>query len=62
MAIAGHAKNKARPVLLRDLALRPAESRAPKELIAHITDDPSSGGPYVMCKDTDYAHILIPVE
>ncbi|HSM30680.1 MAG TPA: DUF4440 domain-containing protein [Woeseiaceae bacterium] len=35
---------------------------APKELIAHITDDPSSGGPYVMWKDTDYAHIMIPVE
>lgn len=35
---------------------------APKELMAHITDDPSSGGPYVMWKDTDYAHIMIPVE
>ncbi|MDX1480549.1 MAG: DUF4440 domain-containing protein [Woeseiaceae bacterium] len=35
---------------------------APKEMIAHITDDPSSGGPYVMWKDTDYAHIMIPVE
>ncbi len=35
---------------------------APKELIGHITDDPSSGGPYVMWKDTDYAHVMIPVE
>lgn len=35
---------------------------APKEMIAHITDDPSSGGPYVMWKGTDYAHIMIPVE
>jgi hypothetical protein len=35
---------------------------APKELIEHITDDPSSGGPYVMWRDTDYAHIMIPVE
>ena len=35
---------------------------APKELLAGITDDPSSGGPYVMWKDTDYAHIMIPVK
>ena len=35
---------------------------APKEMIAHITDDPSSGGPFVMWRDTDYAHIMIPVE
>lgn len=35
---------------------------APKKMIEHITDDPSSGGPYVMWKDTDYAHIMIPVE
>ena len=27
-----------------------------------VNDDPSSGGPYVMWKDTDYAHIMIPVE
>jgi hypothetical protein len=26
-----------------------------------ITDDPSSGNPYVMWKDTPYAHIMIPV-
>lgn len=34
----------------------------PKELLEGITDDPSSGGPYVMWKDTDYAHIMIPVK
>ena len=34
----------------------------PKELLKGITDDPSSGGPYVMWKDTDYAHIMIPVD
>ena len=33
----------------------------PKELMAGITDDPSDGGPYVMWKDTPYAHIMIPV-
>ena len=35
---------------------------APKELMEGITTDPSSGGPYVMWKDTDYAHIMIPVD
>ncbi len=34
----------------------------PKELLEGITDDPSSGGPYVMWKDTDYAHIMVPVK
>jgi hypothetical protein len=34
----------------------------PKELLQGITTDPSSGGPYVMWKDTDYAHIMIPVD
>ncbi|MDH5622244.1 MAG: hypothetical protein OEY74_09200 [Gammaproteobacteria bacterium] len=34
---------------------------APKETLKGITDDPSSGGPCVMWKDTDYAHIMIPV-
>jgi hypothetical protein len=34
----------------------------PKELLEGITDDPSSGGPYVMWKDTDYAHIMIPID
>jgi len=34
----------------------------PKEMLEGITTDPSTGGPYVMWKDTDYAHIMIPVE
>ena len=34
----------------------------PKELLEGITDDPATGGPYVMWKDTDYAHIMIPVD
>ncbi len=34
----------------------------PKELLEGITDDPSSGGPYVMWGDTDYAHIMVPVK
>ena len=34
----------------------------PKELLEGMTDDPSSGGPYVMWKDTDYAHLMIPVK
>lgn len=34
----------------------------PREALAGISDDPSSGGPYVMWKDTDYAHIMIPVQ
>jgi hypothetical protein len=34
----------------------------PKEMMEGITTDPSSGGPYVMWKDTDYAHIMIPVD
>ena len=33
----------------------------PKELLKGITDDPSSGGPWVMWGDTDYAHLMIPV-
>ena len=33
----------------------------PKESLKGISDDPSTGGPYVMWKDTDYAHIMIPV-
>ena len=33
-----------------------------KESLAGISDDPSTGGPYVMWKDTDYAHIMVPVE
>lgn len=34
----------------------------PKESLEGLTTDPSSGGPYVMWKDTDYAHIMIPVD
>jgi hypothetical protein len=34
----------------------------PKEMLEGITTDPSEGGPYVMWKDTDYAHIMIPVD
>jgi len=33
----------------------------PKELLQGITDDPNSGGPYVMWGDTPYAHIMVPV-
>ena len=33
----------------------------PKEMLKGVTDDPSSGGPYVMCGDTPFAHIMIPV-
>lgn len=33
----------------------------PKHLLEGITDDPSSGGPWVMWGDTDYAHLMIPV-
>lgn len=33
----------------------------PKEQLKGITEDPSSGGPYVMWGDTPYAHIMIPV-
>lgn len=34
----------------------------PKELLEGMTDDPSTGGPFVMWKDTPYAHIMIPVD
>ena len=33
----------------------------PKELLEGTNSDPSTGGPYVMWKDTPYAHIMIPV-
>jgi len=33
----------------------------PKEMLKGITNDPSSGGPYVMWGDTPYAHIMVPV-
>jgi len=34
----------------------------PKELLEGMNSDPSTGGPYVMWGDTEYAHIMIPVE
>ena len=34
----------------------------PKSALEGMTDDPSTGGPYVMWKDTDYAHIMVPVK
>lgn len=33
----------------------------PKPLLAGITDDPATGGPYIMWGDTPYAHIMVPV-
>jgi hypothetical protein len=33
----------------------------PRDLLEGMTDDPASGGPYVMWKDTPYAHIMVPV-
>jgi len=33
----------------------------PKAMLEGITDDPKSGGPYVMWGDTPYAHIMVPV-
>jgi hypothetical protein len=33
----------------------------PRELLEGMTDDPSSGGPWVMWGDTPYAHIMVPV-
>ncbi len=33
----------------------------PKELLEGIGSDPSTGGPWVMWGDTDYAHLMIPV-
>jgi len=33
----------------------------PRELLKGITDDPKSGGPYVMWGNTPYAHIMVPV-
>ncbi len=34
----------------------------PKAMMESMTTDPSSGGPYVMWKDTPYAHVMIPVD
>ncbi len=33
----------------------------PRDLLEGITTDPASGGPYVMWKDTPYAHIMVPI-
>ena len=33
----------------------------PREFLEGITDDPSGGGPYVMWKDTPYAHVMVPI-
>jgi hypothetical protein len=33
----------------------------PKELLKGMNSDPTKGGPYVMWKDTDYAHLMIPL-
>jgi len=33
----------------------------PREMLEGISDDPSTGGPYVMWKDTPYAHIMVPL-
>ena len=33
----------------------------PKEMLKGLSDDPFNGGPYVMWKDTPYAHIMVPV-
>ena len=33
----------------------------PKAMLNGLSDDPFNGGPYVMWKDTPYAHIMIPV-
>ena len=34
---------------------------APKAMFKGISDDPYNGGPYVMWKDTPYAHIMVPI-
>lgn len=33
----------------------------PREMLKGISDDPYNGGPYVMWKDTPYAHIMVPI-
>jgi hypothetical protein len=33
----------------------------PVEMLKGMSDDPYNGGPYVMWKDTPYAHIMVPV-
>jgi hypothetical protein len=34
----------------------------PKEMLKGLPTDPFNGGPYVMWKDTPYAHIMVPVK
>jgi hypothetical protein len=34
---------------------------APRGMLKGIPDDPYNGGPYVMWKDTPYAHIMVPI-
>ncbi|XAW88091.1 hypothetical protein ABDK09_01335 [Vibrio sp. CDRSL-10 TSBA] len=34
----------------------------PKAILEGISDDPYNGGPYVMWKDTPYAHIMVPLD
>lgn len=34
---------------------------APKEMLKGLSNDPYNGGPYVMWKDTPYAHIMLPI-
>lgn len=34
---------------------------APKETMKGMSDDPFNGGPYVMWKNTPYAHIMVPI-
>lgn len=34
----------------------------PKAALKGVSDDPFNGGPYVMWKDTPYAHIMIPIK
>lgn len=34
----------------------------PRALLEGIPDDPWAGGPYIMWKDTPYAHIMVPLE
>lgn len=33
----------------------------PKAMLEGMSDDPYNGGPYVMWKDTPYAHIMVPI-
>jgi hypothetical protein len=34
----------------------------PKEMLKGLPTDPFNGGPYVMWKDTPYAHIMVPIK